>query len=184
KPGPLIAASRAPPDAFVYVERAVFPSVRVARAGKYGEIGHTRVAIDLPAMSKDSRYYFGAGGLANLVAYSPSESRCAIVHRLQIEICEVPPGLTIIGMVELRTGAHGHAVHQPFAVAIDGSGTGIELLRPGERRRILTTAAPITWAAASDAAPVIAFITQSGELGVYSCAANAMVLRVATETMA
>jgi hypothetical protein len=90
----------------------------------------------------------------------------------------------IIGMVDLYAVERGHSVVKPFAVAIDANRTGIELLRPGECRQLLTTTAPITFAAASDAAPAIAFITRSGELGVYSCDAKAMVLRVATETMA
>jgi hypothetical protein len=197
--GKSVVASRATRDAFVYVERSVLrtysgksvgversqlTSVKVMRAGKNGELQLTTAAVDLPGSSRDTRYYFGAGGLANLVAYSPAESRCTIIHRLQTVTFDVPPSHTVIGMVDLRTVKHGYTVDQPFAVAIDGNRTAIELLCPGECRRLLTTTAPITSAAASDADRVIAFITQSGELGVYSCSVNAMVLRLAPETMA
>jgi hypothetical protein len=181
-----VVASRATRDAFVYVERSVLTTVRVMRAGKNRGIELTKAAYDLPGSgsSNDTRYYFGAGGLANLVAFSPAESRCAIVHQLQTVTFDVPSGHTVIGMVEFRTVEHGRTVDTPFAVAINGGGTGIDLLRPGERRRLLTAAAPITSAAASDAAPVIAFITQSGELGVYSCSVDAMLLRLSAETTA
>jgi len=179
-------ASRATRDAFVYVERSVLTAVRVMRAGKNRGIELTKAAYDLPGSGScnDTRYYFGAGGLANLVAFSPAESRCAIVHQLQTVTFDVPSGHTVIGMVDVRTVEQGRSVGTPFAVAIDGGGAAIDLLRPGERRRLLTTAAPITSAASSDAAPVIAFITQSGELGVYSCGADAMLLRMSAETMA
>jgi hypothetical protein len=43
----------------------------------------------------------------------------------------------------------------------------------------VTTTTAISFAAASDAEPVIGFITRSGELGVYSCRAGAMVLQIA-----
>jgi hypothetical protein len=179
-----IVASRATRDAFVYVDRSRVPRIWAVRTGANGELEHTRVQPESPALPGDCRYYFGAGGLANLVAYSPMKSRCTMIHRLQIETFEVPQGHTVVGLVELHAVERSQAVARPFAVAVDGNRTGIELLRPGERRHLLTTAAPITCAAASDAAAVIAFITQSGELGVWSCDANAMVLRVATETMA
>jgi hypothetical protein len=182
--GKSAAASRAARDASVHNERSVLTSVKVMRAGKNGELELTTAAVDLHGSSGDTRYYFGAGGLANLIAYSPVESRCTIVHRLQIVRFDVPPSHTVIGMVDLRTVEHGRTVDKPFAVAIDGNRTAIELLRPGECRRLLTTTAPITSAAASDADRLIAFITESGELGVYSCGVDLMVLRLAPETMA
>jgi hypothetical protein len=197
--GKSVVASRATRDAFVYiersalrtysgesveVERSLLTSVKVMRAGKNGELELTTAAVDLPGSSRDTRYYFGAGGLANLVVYSQAESRCTIIHRLQTVTFDVPPSHTVIGMVDLRMVEQGRTVDKPFAVAIDGNRTAIELLRPDECRRLLTTTAPITSAAASDAERVIAFITQSGELGVYSCSVDAMVLRLVPETMA
>jgi hypothetical protein len=158
--------------------------VKVMRAGNNGELQLTTAAVDLPGSSRDTCYYFGAGGLANLVAYSPAESRATIIHRLETVTFRVHSSHAVIGMVSVQTAGHGRTVDTPFAVAIDSSRTGIVLLRPGENRRLFTTTAPITSAAVSDAAPVIAFITQSGELGVYSCGVDAMVLRLAPEAMA
>jgi hypothetical protein len=180
-----VAASRATRDAFVYVEGLVLTRVKVLRAGKDGQLETTTAKVDLPGFgsSDDTRYYFGAGGLANLVAYSPAKSWCAIVHRLQTVTFQVPSSHTVVGMIELRTVEHGRGVDKPFAVALDGSRTGIDLLHLGERKRLLTTTAPITSATASDVAPVIAFVTQSGELGVYSCSVDAMVLRLAPEAI-
>jgi hypothetical protein len=185
-PRKAVLASRATRDAFVYVEGSVLASVKVMRAGKDGELSTTTAAVDLPdfGSSNDIRYYFGVGGLANLVVYSPAESRCTIIHQLETVTFHVPSGHTVIGLVNARTVEHGRIIDTPFAVAIDDSRTGIMLLRPGASRRLLTTTAPITSAAVSDAAPVIAFITQSGELGVYSCSADATVLHLAPETVA
>ncbi len=184
--GKSVVASRATRDAFVYIERSVVTSVKLVRAGKSGELEPTTSGAGLPAFgsARNTRYYFGAGGLANLIAYSPSESQCTIIHRLETMTFRVHSSHTVFGMVNVQTVEHGCNVEKPFAVAVDGGRTGIVLLRPGENRRLLTTAAPITSAAASDAAPVIAFITQSGELGVYSCSVDAMVLRLSPETMA
>jgi hypothetical protein len=186
-PGKAVVASRATRDAFIFIERSVLVNVKVIRAGRSGELETTTAAVDLVGSggtTDDIRYYFGAGGLANLIAYSPTESRCTIIHRLETVSFRIHSSHTVIGMVNVQTVEHGRTVDRPFAVAIDGNRTGIVLLRPGENRRLLTTTTPITSAAASDAAPVIAFITQSREIGVYSCSADAMVLRLASETMA
>jgi hypothetical protein len=187
-----IAASRAASGAFVSVEvdlRSDLAGVHMVRASENGDLVHTKVEIDLPVFTQDTRYYFGTGDLVNLIAYSQAKSQCTIVHQTvqaprQIETFDVPQSHTVIGMVDEVERVGDRSVVRPLAVAIDGNKTGIELLRPGERRPLLTTTALITSAAASDSAPVIAFITQSGELGVYSCTAKAMLLRVAPETMA
>jgi hypothetical protein len=185
KAGSSSYASRATRDAFVHIEVYAgqshqYPIVRVARASQNGELEHTK--IDLPPLPDDARYYFGAGDLANLIAYSPAKSRCTIIHRTQTLTFDVPRSDTVVGMVEYRTTGQGQAVNQPFAVAIDENRTGIVLLHQNERRPLLTAAAPIASAAVSDVASVIAFITEAGELGVYSCYNEAMVLRLAAET--
>jgi hypothetical protein len=174
-----VIASRATHDAFVYIEHLGVARVKVVRTGKNGDLELTEAAINLPASPDDTRYYFGAVGLANLIAYSPRESRCTIIHRLQVMTFDVPRSHRVVGMVE-----RGHPTAKPFAVAIDDSRKRIDLLDQDVREQLLTTAAPITSAAASDVGPMIAYITLSGELGVYSCRANAMVLRVAAEVTA
>jgi hypothetical protein len=158
-------------DGFVYLQLCHdSPNVRVARLGKTGDIQLATVGVEVPPMP-DARYYFGAVGLANLVAYSPSRSQCAIFHRLQASQVAVPKTHTVVGMVE-----RGSPNPEPLLIAFDASGTRIEALKLGGRETLVTTAAPLAFAAASDVAPVVAFLTKSGELGVYSCAAKAMVL--------
>jgi hypothetical protein len=169
-------ASRAVNDGFVYLRlHHHSPNIRVARLDQSGEIQLTPVGVELAPLS-DARYYFGASGLANLVAYSPSLSRCAVFHRLEGYEFIVPKTHTVVGLVE-----RGSPGPQPWIIALDESRTRIEALKPGSRETLVTTAAPIAFAAASDAAPVVAFLTQSGELGVYSCAAKAMVLHATGE---
>jgi len=164
-------ASRVVNGGFVYVRfRDDSPNVRVARLDASGEIELKSVGVEVPAIP-DARYYFGAVGLANLVAYSPSLSRCAIFHNLQASEVAVPETHSVVGMVE-RSSPNP----QPWLIAIDGSRTRIEALALGGRETLVTTAAPLAFVAASEAAPVVAFLTQAGELGVFSCAAKAMVL--------
>jgi hypothetical protein len=180
----VIVASRAIRDAFVYVEHGVRAEVKVMRANKNGELELAAAAVELPQPSADTRYYFcpmaPAAGPSNLVAWLPVESRCAMVYRQQTETFDVPAGHAVIGMIERWNEDH---VARPFVVAVDRNRTGIELLRPQERRPLLTTAAPIVSAAASDTAPVIAVITETGELGVYCRNTQEMLLQVAPETL-
>jgi hypothetical protein len=165
-------ASRVVSGGLVYLRlRHDSPGARVARLDPSGEIELKSVGMEVPAMP-DGRYYFGVGGLANLVAYSPSRSRCTIIHRLQTSEVAVPQTHRVVGMVE-----RGLPDPQPWLIAIDRSRTRIEALKKlGGRETLVTTTAPLACVAASDVAPVVAFLTESGELGVYSCAAKAMVL--------
>jgi hypothetical protein len=174
---PRTMAARIAGNTLIHIERAGGGARAMAtNVGASGDIHSSRIAVDLPPLSGDTRVYFGPVGLANVIAYSPRQSRCTIVHRLHSTTFDVPQTHEVVGMIE-----RGHPEPKPFAVAIDASRTAIELLRPGQSERLLTTSSAITFAAASDAAPVIAFITQTGELGIYSCKADAMVLRIAPE---
>ncbi len=181
----VVAASRATRDAFVYVEHGVRAEVKVVRVNRNNDLELTTAAVELPHPSADTRYYFcptaPAAGPANLVAWSPAESRCTTVHRQQTETFDVPRGHTVIGMIERWDKDRGF---RPFVIAIDGDRTGIELLRPQERRRLLTTAAPIASAVAGDAGAVIVFTTQTGEFGIYCCNTQAMLLHMIPETTA
>jgi hypothetical protein len=181
----IIAASRATRDAFAYVEHGARAEVKVVRANRDNDLELTPAAVELPPPSADTRYYFcpttPIAGFANLVAWSPAESRCTMVHRQRTEAFDVPPGHTVIGMIERWDK---YPASKPFVIAIDRDRTAIELLRPQERQQLLTTAAPIASAAASDAGSVIAFITQTGEFGVYCWSTQAMLLHVAPETTA
>jgi hypothetical protein len=180
----LVAASRATRDAVTFVEHGdidhgLSAMVKILRSNRAGEIEQA-AAGELQHPPADACYYFSptGTGIANFAAWSPSESRCTMVYRQQTETFAVPRNHTVIGMVELW--CEDRTV-RPFAVAMNSERTGIELLRPGERRSLLTTPAPITSAAASDMAPIVAFITQAGELCVYCCSTQAMLLQVAPE---
>jgi hypothetical protein len=168
-------ASKSAHEAFVYIRlRHNVPEVLAVRLDKAGNVDISKVAVELPRAESDTRYYFGVLGLSNLVTYSRSTSLSTIVHRQQSTTGGIPQSHTLIGMIERGDSS-------PAAIAIDGSRLRIEALRPGGRETLVIAAAPIAFAAASEAAPVIAYITEAGELGVYSCTANAMVLRVAAE---
>jgi hypothetical protein len=175
------AASRSLKDAFVYVRRRIdnrvnTPSVMAVRLDPAGKIDISKVAVDLSGATDETRYYFGAFGLANLAAYSQSASTYRLVHRLVPVTGGVPPGHSLIGMAEW-----GSPKPEPAAITIDESRTRIDAHSPGRHETLLTASAPIVFAAASDAAPVIAYFPETGALGVYSCTAKAMVLQTAAE---
>lgn len=161
--------------AFLRLQDGV-PRVSWARATETGELEISPASVELPGTPVVLQFYFGAPGIDDLIAYSASETSWVIVHDQQSLMVEVPRTHSVVGVVE-----RGHPKPEASLVAINESRTRIELIRPGRSETLLTTAAPITFAAASDAERVIAYVTEAGELGVYSCTASAMVLRVAAE---
>jgi hypothetical protein len=178
-----VIASRSTKDAFVYVRRRGNElSVVAVRLDKAGKIDIGKVAADLSRDADDTRYYFAASGLANLVAYSKSASSYKIVHSPQTAHSprsvrgSVPLGHTVIGIAEC-----GSPKPEPAAIAVDERRTRIDAHYPGRHETLLTASAPIVFAAASDAAAVIAYFTETGTLGVYSCTVKAMLLQAAGE---
>ncbi len=169
--------SKALRDGLAYLGlRDGVPRVMWARAAKTGDLEITPSSIELPGMPRVLRFYFGALGLADLIAYSASEASWVIVHQQQAVMVDVPRTHSVVGILE-----RGYPKAEPFLVAVNESRTRIELIHPSRSETLLTTAAPITVAAASDAGREIAYVTQAGELGVYSCTSSAMVLRLALE---
>jgi hypothetical protein len=120
-------------------------------------------------------FYFGTGGLANMVAYSPSASSYVLVHELQTTPYALPSEYTAAGMAE-----YGKPPRRPAVIAISQCRTRIAGIRGSKIETLVTTAEPIEQITVSDAAPLIAFVTQSGGIGIYSCHAGAMVLHPST----
>jgi hypothetical protein len=169
----IAAASRAAVNAFVYVIRGEDrPLLMIARLDEAGEREFERAPGELPPMPKDSQYYFSAFGLCNLAAYSHQESRCVLVHNLKVTAIEVPRSLQIAGVV------HGGEA-APMLIGLHEERMRVEGLRNGNREVLFSTVAPIAHLAVSDAGLVTAYITEAGEIGIYSCAHNTMLLQVA-----
>ena len=165
-------AERAWPNAFAYVVRSEdMPLIMIARPDKSGEAVFER-SVELPVTPPDTRYYFSAYGLCNLVAYSPEESRCVLVHNLKVTELQVPRSAQIIGAMNV-----GEPI--PMLVALSENKRQVEGLRDGNRETLFSTVSPIARIAASDAGLVIAFITEAGEIGIYSCVYKAMLLQSA-----
>jgi hypothetical protein len=167
-------ASRAAQDAFVYVRSGQWvPQVMLARANRSREIEISQLEVPLRPMDS-ARYYFGAYGLAKLAACGEGDSPCLVFRDKEQTEIQVPRTHTIIGMIE-----RGPNRPEPFVIAIDAARTRIDAFGRTGQETLLTTTTAISFAAASDAEPVIGFITRAGELGVYSCRAGAMVLQIA-----
>jgi hypothetical protein len=168
-------ASRSTKDAFIYVRlRSNVPSVVEVGLDKAGKIDIKRdAAMHLQDAPDDTCYYFSAFGQTKPAAYSKSASSYKFVLSRHSANGNVPPSHTVIGFAECG--------REPAAIAIDESRTRIDAHSPGRHETLITAPAPIAFAAASDAAPVIAYFTETGALGVYSCTAKAMVLQAAGE---
>jgi hypothetical protein len=169
--------SRSTKDAFAYIRlRGKGPNMVAARLDKAGKIDINKVEVDLSGAVEDTCYYFASSGLANLASYSQSASSYSIVDSPRPVRGSVPQGHTVIGVAVC-----GSPKPEPAVIAIDESRTRIDAHSPGRHETLLTASAPIVFAAASDAAPVIAYFTETGALGVYSCTVRAMVLQAAGE---
>lgn len=165
--------SRIARDGFVYVQTAnPGPRVMMARVNRLGEIELSQ--LHELKHADGMRYHFGAYGAADLIARAQEGSPCLVFRRTeQVEI-PVPHTHTVIGVI-----VRGSNRLEPFVVAIDATRTRIEAFGRTGKETLLTIAIGISFAAASDADPVIGFITHSGELGVYSCRAGATVVQIA-----
>ena len=167
------AASRVALNAFVYVDCGEeCPLVMIGRLSEAGELEFERAGVDLPTIPKDSEFYFSPFGLCNFIAYSRQESRCVFVKDLKGRAFQVPRSLRITGVLDLGDP-------EPMLVALNEETTRVEGLRNGTSEVLFGTFSPIAHLAASDAGLVIAYITEAGEIGVYSCAYRAILLKVA-----
>lgn len=122
-------------------------------------------------------FHFGSLGHIDLIAYSSSKVSWNIVHKQQSLNVHVPPDYSVVGVMDQLPKA------KPFLVALNESKNRIELIHATHSEVLLTSSAPIAQVTISNHRNDIIYMTQEGELGVYSCARNAMVLRVAPENM-
>ena len=93
-----------------------------------------------------------------------------------------PTGADVVGFVERASDLH--------LVVVDANRTRISLYRLGHSERgseqtttIVTTTSKITDATVSDSNGDVAYLTEAGELGVYSCNASAIVVRATSESL-
>jgi hypothetical protein len=84
---------------------------------------------------------------------------------------DVPAGYEVCEVAQ-------HSSARPLIVAVSNSRTQIKILRADLSQTVVTTASPITAAAAIFPTPDVAFLTRDGDIGVYSCSQEAMILRV------
>jgi hypothetical protein len=177
-PDVFAAASRVSKQGLVFVRRhkrieLMRPDIILSRY-EDGKFTLKPVSVKLPVLPSGTFYYFASGGLANMAAYSPDASQCTFVHELNISTVVVPSEYTVAGMVcYLKNQA------EPAVICIHESRTRIAALRGGNMEVLVTTAEPVAQIAVSDMASVIAFVTQSGGIGIYACWAGAMVLHPA-----
>jgi hypothetical protein len=84
---------------------------------------------------------------------------------------DVPAGYEVCEVVQ-------HASARLLLVVVTEGRTQIKILRADLSQTVVTTASPITATAAMFPTPDIAFLTRDGDIGVYSCSQEEMILRV------
>lgn len=170
----VFAASRAAPEGHLSVESFLRSFVvRHTTLDSDNKMRETPVDLKLPHLSPLTRFFFGNGPRDTLAAYCADVSACLVHWSGAFTKFEIPSGYSVVGM--LTYGAPPVAA----VVIIDDARSRIELLHAEKRVPVLTSAVPIAYAAASDVAPAIAYLTEDGELGVYRCYADGAIWRVA-----
>ena len=114
--------------------------------------------------------------------YRRSSRSWTVLRQAKVERHMTPAGEDVVGFVERAKDLH--------LVVVDPSRMEISLFRLGhserERERtspIVTTTSKIADAAVSDSNGDIAYLTEAGELGVYSFNASAIVVRATSESL-
>jgi hypothetical protein len=140
-----------------------------------GNSENNRLRYDAPSLRvsdhpSDSVYYFGPVGHTQLMGYSPSLSLAMLVYDGKETRIELPREYTAFGVTIFGDK------YETAVAAINADRTRIVAIQGGNIETLATTNEPVVQIAASDAESVVAFITQSGRLGICSCAPPAMLL--------
>lgn len=121
-------------------------------------------------LADDARFFFGFGVPFTLMAYSQSASNGTMIVEQKSRAFSLPPGFSPIGVVE------GGRPKTPAIIGVDETRTRIVAFGEGSIQLLVTTVEPISQATMSTLNHVVAFITQSGGVGVFCCRTNVMLL--------
>jgi hypothetical protein len=129
------------------------------------------VPDDLPPVHGDERLLFGADN-ALLFAYRVSAESWLVTNAGRREKVDVPHGHAVAGVFWRPTQTQSSG---PVLAALDETRMRLEHFGPGGSELLLTTAAPVRSICADTAS--LAYLTEAGEVGVYSFASAAIVMR-------
>jgi len=164
--------SRALPKGLVYVNHASTWRLRLVRPQRNGEAETVTSSVDITDYQPELPLFFGGWGEDDLLTYARgARVWIAVQHGKRREL-HVAEDWDVVGIVD-----PGVAGSEARLVVVDRQRRHIALGHDAEQT-VVTTASPIVHAAASHASSDIAYFTESGEVGVYSCAAGATVLRL------
>jgi hypothetical protein len=167
-------ASRAAPNAFAYARRWIKGTeVVVARLSNSDDLEFEHSVCELPEMPQDPKYYFSPFVLSDIAAYSRQQSRCVIAHNLKVKALDIPRSHAIAGVVNFGD-------ENPMLIVLREDKLHVEALQSGTPDLLFVASSPISRAAVSDVGPVIAYITEAGEVGIYSYAHRTMLHQFAT----
>lgn len=128
-------------------------------------------APDLPPCDGSQRVHIG-GGVTRQFAYAVEPSSWLVVRPNQLIRFGVDDRCTVVGMAE-----HGYNP-EPCLITLNDAARELAVQSRTASQTIVTTAARITCVEVSATGNEIGFLTESGEIGVYSCVARSIVMRM------
>ncbi len=129
-------------------------------------------SMDFTGMSEEDGFFFGSPGNDALVAFGRPSGPWTLLRHGRASVIAGSEGRALVGVIE-----RGSSLSKSCLVVLDQARTRLALHDEAGSEILITSAAPIAFAAASDAGRDIAYITRTGELCIYSCICDAMVLR-------
>lgn len=129
------------------------------------------VRLSSPSLSTEA--FFGDDGMARTVVHRRSDTTWTLVRQFEVTHVRLTPGSTCVGCVELLGPPS-----TTYLVVLDDDRTGISLKTSNSETLLLRSSSRIASITVSDVSREIAYLTEAGELVVFSSAAKQELLRM------
>ncbi|HET9956587.1 MAG TPA: hypothetical protein VFQ61_18925 [Polyangiaceae bacterium] len=172
-------AARALRDCFAWVvAKAGSPQILWVRTNKEGQVEMHQSLLPGANVSLDSASFRFGVGVSEAYAYMTALHGWVIANERSCTRVSVPEQAQVVGLVKLQAGRP-----EVGLLVLDASDTRIQVLQSGELKTLFTSGAGIAGVEVSGTGLDVAYLTESGELGVYSCTVNAIVARLQAEML-
>lgn len=160
--------------AWVALESGV-PRISWATTDASGDLRVSRPAerTDMPIMYGNHCFRFGPG-MSTPFAYPTSPSSWVIARSHSLTTLRTPDDFEVRGLVQRGAGPGELGL-----VGLDRTQRRIEFLLNGPPELLLSTSTPVTCLEVSNSGREFGFMTSAGVVGVYSCQASAVTMRMA-----
>ncbi len=168
-------ASRPLPKGLALIAREPRPPhVVAARARTRAPAELERNGVQLLAPTLASEAFFGDARDADVFVYRRSEKTWTLVRRQESTHVQIPDGAVCVGCVERLS-----PTVQTFVVVLLAGRTRIALMASRIQEVVVETTTPIVSLTVSDVSRDIVYLTEAGELGIFSVTLGKVVLCLA-----